>query len=113
MADKLDFGPPKSNLESGVSGADRLRDADADRPVHVHPRTHVDDVPSRALGDLRAAVGLDLGQRERVPGGVPLEKRLDPCPNQSSRWYGTEVTTVPLRKSRRPFRKRALWLWRS
>ena len=28
-------------------------------------------------------------------------------------WYGTEVTTVPLRNSSRPLRNRALWLWRS
>ena len=27
-------------------------------------------------------------------------------------WYGTEMTTVPLRNRSRPFRNSALWLWR-
>src|SRR3954451_24850911 len=29
-----------------------------------------------------------------------------------SRWYGREVTTVPLRNRSRPFNSNAVWLWR-
>ena len=48
-------------------------------------------------------------QRRRGP-------KLETSPGLSGRfmtWYGTEVTTVPLRNSSRPFRNSALWLCRS
>ena len=70
------------------------------RPTKI--RFSVSNIPARMLnGRVRSPTST---RQDRV------NLRLS-FPAQFSRWYGTEITTVPLRNSSRPLSKSALWLW--
>ena len=83
-------------------------------------RDRPDPGSPRAVGPRKRPAARADGTRRSAArsgrGGHPMGRDL-PTSNcgrplaRYSTWYGTEVTTVPLRNSRRPLRISALWLW--